>query len=255
MSKLVKRIAIGAGVLCVAGVSAFSYFIGFNFGFGSGDGAATSPAAISSELVAALESKPDSNEKPAPGANPEASAAESTPAVAIAPLELDDIFPVSVAAEIGGKKSEMKLTGHAIRKASLLKFYKIGSYCCSKTKPSDVDALVAADVPKQLLLVMVRPVKKPLLERSFRETFEKNDPDNKFVAEIQTMLDYMTRTTLETGDHVVITHLPNTGISVRRKNQEEITVANPAFATVVWNVYMGPLGVSEDLRKGLGKRL
>jgi len=196
------------------------------------------PAMTSAELVAALEAKP------------EAAAAPAAPVI-----EHDDIFPVKVVAEIGGKKAEMRLTGHAVRKALRIPFYKIGSYCCESIAPTDVDALVAADVPKQLLLVMERDISKAILERSFRETFEKNDPDNKFVAEIQTMLDYMTQSQMKRGEHVVITHLPNGGVSVRGRNQDPIVVSNPAFATVVWNVYMGPKGVSEALRTGLGSRL
>lgn len=239
MSKLAKGIAIGTGVVCAAALGGAILVSGSIKGFVDGFRPTTEvgdPAMTSAELKAALEAKPgDTGPK--------------------TPIENDDIFPVAVSAEIAGKPATMKLTGHAVRKAVGIRFYKIGSYCCTTISPSNVDALAAVDAPKQLLLVMERDVSAAILERSFRETFEKNDPDKKFVAEIQTMLSYMTQSPLKKGEHVVITHLPKTGISVRGRNQDPITVANPAFATVVWNVYMGPLGVSEDLRKGLGKRL
>lgn len=241
MSKWVKRlglavVAVGCAALCGAiyiSGSVKGFVDGFRPGPETGD-----PALTRAELVTALEAKPD-----------------DSGIAAKPPVELDDIFPVEVTAEIGGKKAEMRLTGHAVRRAMRIRFYKIGSYCCDSIAPPNVDSLAAADVPKQLLLVMERDISSAILERSFRETFEKNDPDNKFGPEIKTMLDYMTQSPLKKGEHVVITHLPKLGISVRGRNQEPIVVNNPAFATVVWNVYMGPKGVSDELREGLGSRL
>lgn len=266
MSKWVKRIALAAVILGVAAVGGAVFISGSVRGFvdgfipsaDSGDAATTS-----AELVAALEAKPTVAEPKgtAPATDAVATTAPTsnevaTPAPAVKqPIEHDDIFPLAVTAEIGGKKAEMRLTGHAVRRAMRIRFYKIGSYCCETVQPTDVDSLAAADVPKQLLLVMERDISSAILERSFRETFEKNDPDKKFVVEIQKMLDYMTSTALKKGEHVVITHLPKGGVSVRGRDQEPIVVNNPAFATVVWNVYMGPKGVSEELRTGLGSRL
>ncbi|MCE9606970.1 MAG: chalcone isomerase family protein [Planctomycetia bacterium] len=246
-SMWVKRTVIAVAVLgglavtgaIVVSGSVRGFIEGFRPGPEVGDTALTA-----SELIPALETKPPAGVAPV--------AAEQ---VAQAAIEHEGIFPVVVRAEVGGKPAEMRLTGQAIRKAFGIKFYKIGSYCCETISPTNVDALAAADVPKQLLLVMERDVSEAVLSRSFRETFEKNDPDKKFVKEIQTMLDYMTSSPLKKGEHVLITHLPQTGVSVRGRNQDPITVDNPAFAEVVWNVYMGPKGVSDELRTGLGTRL
>ena len=266
MSKWVKRIGLATGVLFVAALGGATYVSGSPWAFIEGfikPSDTGDPEKTSADLVAALETKSSIAEPKAtaPAADVATTTkpmsgdvATSAPATK-KPIELDDIFPVAVSAEIGGKKAEMRLTGHAVRRAMRIRFYKIGSYCCETIQPTDVDNLAAADVPKQLLLVMERDISSAILERSFRETFEKNDPDKKFVAEIQTMLDYMTSTALKKGEHVVITHLPKGGVSVRGRNQEPIVVNNPAFATVVWNVYMGPKGVSEELRTGLGSRL
>jgi len=265
------------GVLCVAALGGAVFVSGSVRGFVDGfipSTEAIDPATTSAELAAALQAPPTISEPKAAEPTTKATfdqsavdkstaAKSTTDEVALAtsapavkkPMELDDIFPVAVSTDIGGKKAEMRLTGHAVRRAMRIRFYKIGSYCCETVSPTDVDKLAAADVPKQLLLVMERDISSAILERSFRETFEKNDPDKKFTAEIQTMLDYMTSSPLKKGEHVVITHLPNVGISVRGRNQDPIVVKNPAFATVVWNVYMGPLGVSEELRTGLGSRL
>jgi len=237
MSKWAKRIGLATGILCVATLGGAIFVSGSVRGFIDGfipSAESKDPATTSAELVAALESKsniaaptavvPSTDNGPAD--KPAAVEVAPTTAAVKKPIELDDIFPVAVSAEIGGKKAEMRLTGHAVRRAMRIRFYKIGSYCCESIAPSDVDRLAAADVPKQLLLVMERDISASILERSFRETFEKNDPDKKFVVEIQKMLDYMTSSPLKKGEHVLITHLPQGGVSVRGRDQDPIVVSN-----------------------------
>lgn len=137
----------------------------------------------------------------------------------------------------------------------MIKFYKIASYCDQAHAPSDVDALAAADCPKQLCLTMVRDVPRSVLERGFQESFAKNDPQGKFAAETKLMLDHMLKAPLCEGESVHITHLPQRGVSVSVRNEAPINVDNLAFAHVVWNVYMGPDGVCKELRRGLGEKL
>lgn len=167
----------------------------------------------------------------------------------------EGIFPVRKTIDIAGVSSDLRLTGQAIRKAMMIKFYKIASYCDQTQAPSDVDALAAADCPKQLCLTMVRDVPRSVLERGFQEGFAKNDPQGKFAAETKLMLDHMLKAPLRDGETVHITHLPQRGISVSVRNEAPINVDNLAFAHLVWNVYMGPDGVCKELRRGLGEKL
>ncbi|MBA4016387.1 MAG: hypothetical protein C0483_04290 [Pirellula sp.] len=171
------------------------------------------------------------------------------------PVPHEGIFPVRKTIDIAGVPAEVRLTGQAIRKAMMIKFYQIASYCDHAHAPADVDALAAADCPKQLCLTMVRDVPKTVLERGFKESFAKNDPEGKFARETEIMLEHMLKSPLCEGETVHITHLPKQGIRVSVRNEAPIDVDNLAFAHVVWNVYMGPDGVCKELRRGLGEKL
>lgn len=171
------------------------------------------------------------------------------------PVPHEGIFPVRKTIDIAGVPAELRLTGQAIRKAMMIKFYKIASYCDHAQAPTDVDALAAADCAKQLCLTMVRDVPRSVLERGFQESFAKNDPEGKFAAETKLMLDHMLTAPLCEGETVQITHLPKQGIRVSVRDEAPINVDNLAFAHVVWNVYMGPDGVCKELRRGLGEKL
>lgn len=173
----------------------------------------------------------------------------------VVPVPHEGIFPVRKTIDIAGVPAELRLTGQAIRKAMMIKFYKIASYCDTAQTPADVDALAAADCPKQLCLTMVRDVPRSVLERGFQESFAKNDPAGKFAAETKLMLDHMLTAPLCEGETVQITHLPKQGIRVSVRNEAPINVDSLAFAHVVWNVYMGPDGVCKELRRGLGEKL
>lgn len=171
------------------------------------------------------------------------------------PVPHEGIFPVRKTIDIAGVPAELQLTGQAIRKAMMIKFYKIASYCDRAHAPENVDALAASDCAKQLCLTMVRDVPRSVLERGFQESFAKNDPEGKFAAETKLMLDHMLKAPLCEGETVQITHLPKQGIRVSVRGEAPINVDNLAFAHVVWNVYMGPNGVCKELRRGLGEKL
>ncbi|MGC3969298.1 MAG: chalcone isomerase family protein [Pirellulales bacterium] len=174
---------------------------------------------------------------------------------AVEPVVLEGIFPVAKTIDVAGVSAQVKLTGQAIRKAMMIKFYQIASYCDSAHAPEHVDALAAANCPKQLVLTMVRDVPQSILQRSFKEAFAKNDPEGKFSAESTTMLEHMLKAPLCEGETVQITHLPNQGVACSVRGQEPVIVKNLDFAKVVWNVYMGPDGVCKELRRGLGQKL
>lgn len=168
---------------------------------------------------------------------------------------MEGIFPVAKTIDVAGLRSPVKLTGQAIRKAMMIKFYQIASYCDSAQSPEHVDALASANCPKQLVLTMIRDVPQSILQRSFKEAFAKNDPEGKFAAESKTMLDHMLTAPLCEGETVQITHLPDQGVACSVRGGEPIVVKNLDFAKVVWNVYMGPNGVCKELRRGLGEKL
>lgn len=167
----------------------------------------------------------------------------------------DDPFPPVVEIDVGGRRERLNRTGIATRKKLGIKFYRIAGYCDADHAPKDVDALAAADVAKRLVLVMERDIADWVLRKSFEDAFAANDPDGRFTTEIKAMLDHMTARPLKKGDCVTITHVPQTGIECIVGDTGSASVKNLPFAHVVWNVYMGPQGVSPDLRSGLGSEL
>jgi len=178
------------------------------------------------------------------------------PAAAEAPVELvDDLFPVVRKTEVGGRVCDLKLTGTAVRKKFGLTFYKIGGYCERSATPTCADTLAKADVPKQLILVMQRDISQTILEKSFAAGFADNDPENKFTEESKQTLGHMIAAPMKKGQTVTITHLPGKGMTCQVDDGAALHVANPEFAHMVWNVYMGPKGVCPTLRTGLVERL
>jgi hypothetical protein len=179
-----------------------------------------------------------------------------TPAAAPAPVELvDELFPVVRKTEVGGKVCDLKLTGTAVRKKFGLTFYKIGGYCETSCCPTCADTLAAADVPKQLVLVMQRDISQTILEKSFAASFADNDPEKKFTEESKQTLGHMVAAPMKKGQVVTITHLPGKGMTCQVGDGAALHVPNPEFAHMVWNVYMGPKGVCPTLRTGLVERL
>lgn len=167
-------------------------------------------------------------------------------------------FPPYIQTKLGDRLVNLRLTGTAMRKALGIKIYHIASYLDDDVRLTDVDAVVAADVPKQLILVMERDISESLVRRSFGEAFRNNDPKHRFEGEAETFLAHMTAVPLMKGDRVTLTHLPGIGVECRVGDDHPdraVVVPVPEFAHVVWNVYMGPKVVSPDLRKGLGSRL
>jgi hypothetical protein len=219
--------------------------VGAAGGCGSEDGVTVAPIASNTTSIISL-----------PGGQTSGSQASGGAVSDAAPVELvDNLFPVVRRTEIDGKVCDLKLTGTATRKKIGLTFYKIGGYCEASAGPTCADTLVAADVAKQLVLVMQRDISQMILEKSFAASFAENDPENKFTAESKLTLDHMVAAPMKKGQTVTITHLPGNGMTCQVGDGQVLHVPNPAFAHMVWNVYMGPKGVCPTLRTGLVTRL
>jgi hypothetical protein len=181
--------------------------------------------------------------------------AEGAAAPAVAVELVDGLFPVTRKTEVDGKVRDLKLTGTAVRKKFGLTFYKIGGYCEASAGPTCADTLAAADVPKQLVLVMQRDISQAILEKSFSASFAENDPEGKFTKESELTLGHMVAAPMQKGQIVTITHLPGNGMTCQVGDGPVLHVPNTPFAHMVWNVYMGPKGVCPTLRTGLVDRL
>jgi len=194
---------------------------------------------------------------PSPGAGPASSTFSSSTGsfAATSAVSAEGLFPEEVETQIAGRSERMRLTGTGLRKKFGIKFFQIAAYCDDDVAPRNVDELAAADVPKQLVLVMQRDVAEWVLRRAFAEALARNDPDNKYPEKIETLLNHMTARPLHKGDRIVLTHMPQSGMACQVCDTSPIAVSDCEFAHLVWKIYMGPQGVCPDIRKGLGSRL
>jgi hypothetical protein len=142
-----------------------------------------------------------------------------------------------------------------MRKKLGIQFYRIAGYCHADATPTDVDALIAADCPKQLILVMKRDIAEWILQKSFQQAFEANDQEGRYAKEIDDLLAHMSARRLQKGDRVTLTHLPRSGVECRVGDEAPWTLRDPRFAEIVWKVFMGPRPVSAEVRSGLGSML
>ena len=141
------------------------------------------------------------------------------------------------------------LNGVGLRTKIFVKVYVAGLYV--EQKSSDASAILKVEVPKRVVMHFVRGVSKNQITDGFKESFENNTPDatKTLKAEIDRFLGALE--SVNDGDEVVITYLPGTGTTLTIKGNERVTISAPAFASVIFSVWLGPKPPNADLKKGL----
>ena len=141
------------------------------------------------------------------------------------------------------------LNGMGLRKKFVVKVYVAGLYL--EKKSADPAAVLKDDVAKRIVMHFVRNVSKTQLTDGFNESFEDNSPNAKktMKAEIDQFLGAMEN--VNENDEIVLTYVPGTGTSVSVRGSDKWKTASPAFASVLFSVWLGPKPPNEDLKKGL----
>ena len=149
--------------------------------------------------------------------------------------------------QVGSKT--LLLNGLGLRKKYMVKVYVAGLYL--EQKSSDPAAILKADTPKRIVMHFVRGVTRNQIVDGFNESFEDNTPDAKqtMKAEIDQFLGAID--SVHDGDEILLTYLPGTGTTVVINSKEKVTISAPAFAPVLFSVWLGPKPPSPDLRAGL----
>jgi hypothetical protein len=149
--------------------------------------------------------------------------------------------------QVGGKT--LVLNGLGLRKKYMVKVYVAGLYL--EQKSSDPGTILKPDAPKRLVMHFVRGVTKNQIADAFNESFENNTPDAKqtMKTEIDQFLGALD--SVKEGDEILLTYLPGTGTTVAINTKEKLTIASPAFAPVLFSVWLGPKPPSPDLKAGL----
>lgn len=164
-------------------------------------------------------------------------------------------FASEVERAVGERTVTMALTGSAVRKKLVFQVYRIGSYVEKGRTIRSAEELAAADVPKQLHLIMLRNVSGPDLAEAFETITRQNYPAPAFADEVKTFTNLLRSRSASTGDHYFLTHIPQVGLEVKHLGKETVVIRNPQFSQVVWDNYFGRRNVGDDVKRGLTAKL
>jgi Chalcone isomerase-like len=165
------------------------------------------------------------------------------------PLYAGTLAGVTLPDKIQVAGRTLVLNGMGLRRKFVVKVYVAGLYLDQKS--SDPTAILKPDIRKQLVMHFVRSVSKNQIADAFNESFENNTPDAKKTmnAEIAQFLGALEP--VHDGDQMVFTYLPGTGTTFAINANEKLTIPAPAFAPVLFSVWLGPNPPNADLKKGL----
>jgi hypothetical protein len=152
---------------------------------------------------------------------------------------------------LDGKPVSLTLTGAAMRVKLFVDVYAIGSYIQAGTSVRSAEQLSAADVVKQLQLVMQRDVAGRDVAESFRAAIRANYPEPAFNAEVEALVRMLREGTARRGEQILLTHLPGVGLQVNVSGKEPFVIKNAAFSKAVWDIYLGRYNVGDAVKRGL----
>lgn len=149
--------------------------------------------------------------------------------------------------QVGGRT--LVLNGLGLRRKYMVTVYVAGLYL--EQRSSDANAILKSDAAKQVVMHFVRSVSKNQMVDAFNESFENNTPDasKNLKAEMSSFLGALEP--VNDGDQMVLTYIPGAGTTLTINGKEKLTIAAPAFAPVLFSVWLGPKPPSLDLKKGL----
>lgn len=149
--------------------------------------------------------------------------------------------------QVAGKN--LVLNGLGIRTKFVVKVYVAGLYL--EQKSPDANAILKSDAPKRIVMHFVRDVSKKQMTDAFQESFENNSPNEakSMKADIDKMLGALED--LKEGDEMVFTYVPGTGTTMSINGKDKVTIAEKAFAPVMFSVWLGPKPPNGDLKKGM----
>jgi Chalcone isomerase-like len=141
------------------------------------------------------------------------------------------------------------LNGQGIRKKFVVKVYVAGLYL--QQKSSNADAIIKVDAPKRMVLHFVHGASKSQIADAFDESFNNNSPDAKKSMKTDIARFLGALEAVKEGDEMVFTYVPGTGTTLAVNGNEKLTIADAAFAPVLFSVWLGPKPPNADLKKGI----
>jgi hypothetical protein len=149
--------------------------------------------------------------------------------------------------QVAGTK--LVLNGAGLRTKYMVKVYVAGLYVTQKS--SDPTMILKADAPKRIVMHFVRDVTKNQLTDGFTESFHSNTPDAEKILQPDIDRFFSVLTPVKAGQEIIFTYIPEKGMSVFFGDKEQLTIASPAFAEMLFSVWLGPKPPNAALKKGL----
>ena len=141
------------------------------------------------------------------------------------------------------------LNGMGLRTKYMVKVYVAGLYVAQKS--SDPAAILKADAPKRIVMHFVRDVSKSQLTDGFTESFSGNTPDAAKTLKVDIDRFFSALDSVKAGEELIFTYVPGTGTSFAAAGNDRLTIATPAFAEMLFSVWLGPKPPNASLKKGL----
>ena len=156
---------------------------------------------------------------------------------------------VTMADTIQVRGTPLVLNGMGQRTKMGAKIYVAGLYLQQKT--SDPDAILKSDVVKRIVMQFTRTVSKSQMTDAFTEYFTNNAPNAEAAlkADVDHFLGQLD--TVHSGDQMVFTYIPETGTIFLLNGGEKLTLPSPAFAQLLFSVWLGPKPPNAELKRGL----
>ncbi len=149
--------------------------------------------------------------------------------------------------QVGGKT--LVLNGLGLRTKFMVKVYVVGLYL--EQKSSDPDAILKTDARRSIVMHFVHGASQSQMANAFDDSFRDNSPEaaKTLKADIDKLLAALEP--VKDGDQMIFTYVPGTGITFALNGKEKLTIAGPAFAPVLFSVWLGPKPPNADLKKGI----
>jgi hypothetical protein len=149
--------------------------------------------------------------------------------------------------QVGAAK--LVLNGLGLRTKLFVKVYVAGLYL--EQKSSEPISILATDAPKRVVMKFLHAASKNQMTDAFNESFTDNSPDAKktMQAEISRLLNSLEP--IKVGDQMVFTYVPGVGTTFAINGREKLTIASPAFGSLLFSVWLGPRPPTPEVKKGM----
>ena len=163
-------------------------------------------------------------------------------------------FPVRKDITVAHRPVRLVLTGTAMRKAQGLNVYAVASYIHEGTAAKTAEQIVASDAVKVMHLVLERNLDGPTMFEGMRNGLRLNHPASAFAGELGQLERTLRTHDFAKGQHVTLTFLPRVGLRCEAAGRTDVTIASPAFAKAVWEIYLGRNNLGDAVKSGLTSR-